>query len=552
MRKTYPIAVLLITGLFACADAGKRAVPFRMLYNHDGTLLTTCVHPWSAQKLSIGESLKMSVREAADAGCDAVAFSPGNGEIPWWQSRFYSDHWEWTAEYSGKKPSVYGQYVMSGGDMVQDFIDVCREKNVTAIISLRLKDEHGVGEKSEWVSRFFSENQHLRVDSRPGAVFGYRGLDWMYPKVPEQKLKYIREFCENYDIDGIELDFMRFFPFFNENLTSDAQRRQIINGFVQEVRQILDRTSPPGKRRYLGVRVPNRISMYKRFGLDLGFWDRQEWTDYAVISSSYTSQVENELTRLRDWIPDTSLFFEMTHCVTRDICLSWGRPGLTGDGYGVRFTTPQKFITMSNLAWQRGADGLSLFNFIYTRPGPRGQVHGGKYDPSGPPWELIHRLLDQEWLARQPQNYWINWWWKSGYFPDQYVLPKTFVNRSEHEFILDLALPSVPVTGGVLRLQTVQKTPTLGWQVFLNDVPLPSSEQTGELFEDPYGGFLGDPGQFCAFQIIPSALKDGENHIRIRLADGPVAAEFSVDLMYIDVGLFTADASAKPSVKGTP
>jgi hypothetical protein len=200
--------------------------------------------------------------------------------------------------------------------------------------------------------------------------------------------------------------------------------------------------------------MPNRLSMYKRFSFDLGYWDQQGWTDYAVISPSYCSQIENELALLRDWAPDTSLFFEMTHCVTRSASLSWGRPGLTGDGYEVRFTTPQKFITMANLAWQRGMDGLSLFNFVYSGPGHKEhhQVHGGRYNPVGPPWELIPRLLDRDWLAVQPQNYWINWWWRSGYFPDQFALPKRFTNLSEHTLQLDMALPNVPVRSGVLRL----------------------------------------------------------------------------------------------------
>lgn len=542
MRYKYCLLSLIAAGCVWSASAEKRTVPFKMLFNHDGTYLHTCVNPWDDQNLSKGDQLKASVREVADAGCDAVAFNPGNGEIPWWQSDVYPDHWQWNAEYTGKKPSAYGRYVLSGGDLVQDFVDVCREKDINAIITLRLKDEHGVGEKSEWVSRFFIENQHLRIDDRDAPIFGYRGLDWMYPKVPKQKLKYIREFCENYDIDGIELDFMRFFPFFNEEKTTDAQRRWILNKFVKEVRDILDRTTPPGRRRYLGVRVPNRLSMYKRFGFDLGYWDQMGWADYAVISPSYCSQVENEMALMRDWAPDTSLFFEMTHCVTRSTSMSWGRPGLASGGmYKVRFTTPQKFITMANLAWQRGMDGLSLFNLPYTRPGHRknDQVHGGKYNTVGPPWELIPRLLDREWLAVQPQNYWINWWWKSGYFPDQFVLPKRFTNLSEHTLELDMALPDVPVTSGILRLQMAQVVPQLGWEVFLNGILLEPSDQIQEPFVDPYGGFLGDPDQFSAFSVPPAALKNGRNTIRIRLADGPLNDAFFTDLMYVDLGLFT-------------
>ncbi len=538
-RNTFFFSIVYIV---LCPILSAQKVPFEILYNHDGTYMLSCVHPWRERGEGFKEELLVkSIEELAGKGIEAVAFNPGNGCVPWWQSDLYPDHYQWFMERTGKKPSSYGRYIINGGDMVKVFVDTCRKNDMYPLITLRLKDEHGVGSMdTEWVSKFFYEHQHLRLDPREGAVFGYRGLNWMYPAVPDERLGIIRELCENYELAGFELDFMRFFPFFDLEQTAYAQRRRIMHKFIKQARAILDETSEPGKRRYLGLRVPNRIDEFKRLGIDLSYLDEQGIIDFVNISPSYCSQVENELKLFRSWLPNTSILFEMTHCVTRDKCLSWGRPGLGGDGYPVRFTTPQKYITMANTAWQRNADGISLFNFIYTRPGNRkdGQLHGGTYNPGEPPWELIKYFDNPQWLKKQPQHYWINWWWKTGYNGRQFQLPKIFKNHDEHYFELDMALPENGVKNGRVRLMTSEGTPGLGWQVWINEVKLEPTDDVSEPFEDPYGGFLGEPVQYSAFQVSPKSVKDGRNVIRVRLNDGPLAEEFTTELMYIDIAIY--------------
>lgn len=535
------VFVKIIIAIAACITfAGK--VPFEVLYNHDGSHTLNCIHPWREKGEDFSEEMFIkSIEELVGKGVDAVAFNPGNGAVPWWNSNIYADHFKWFVERTGKQPSSWGRYIMQGGDMVKVFVDTCRKNDLIPMITLRLKDEHALDSMdNEWISKFIYENQHLRLDPSPEAVYGYRGLNWMYPKVPAERLAVIRELSENYDIDGIELDFMRFFPFFNLDETGYAQRRYIMHNFIRDTRRILDDTAKNGRRRYLSIRVPNRISEFKRLGIDLGYLDKNNLVDIINISPSYLSQTENELALFRSWAPNTSIFFEMTHAVARDACLSWGRPGLGGDGYPVRFTTPQKYITMANLAWARDVDGLSLFNVIYTRPGnrPDGQVHGGSYNPGEPPWGIFKRLTDVKWLARQPQNYWINHWWKTGYHGRQFQLPKTFVKYTQHFFTLDIALPSPGVEKSHLRLMTSEGTPQLGWRVLINNNELTPCPDVSEPFEDPYGGFLGEPVQYSAFIVNPEFLKEGQNEIRVSLEDAPIAPEFTTELMYIDLAVY--------------
>ena len=62
-------------------------------------------------------------------------------------------------------------------------------------------------------------------------------FDWSHPEIREYKYKMLEELCTNYDFDGLELDFMRFWHFFNPLRTTEAERKSILTDFVGSVRQ---------------------------------------------------------------------------------------------------------------------------------------------------------------------------------------------------------------------------------------------------------------------------------------------------------------------------
>ena len=71
--------------------------------------------------------------------------------------------------------------------------------------------------------------------------------NWAIPEVRDYKFALISEVCQNYDIDGFELDFMRHPQFFDLNETTSEQRVEIMTGFVRQVRELLNRTAQPEK-----------------------------------------------------------------------------------------------------------------------------------------------------------------------------------------------------------------------------------------------------------------------------------------------------------------
>ena len=527
----------------------ERRVPFSVWFNHDGTNVLTCVSPWHEKGEPFSEGiLRASIDELAGIGIDAVAFNPGNGAVPWWQSKVYPDHWEWFTRRTGKQPGSYGRYIVDGGDMVKVFVEQCRKHDLAPVITLRLKDEHAMHNlDSDGVSKFYYEHQRWRLDPRPGAIMGFRGLNWIFPEVVEERLGLLTELAEDYDIDGLELDFMRFYPFFKVDETGYIQRRDVMTGFIQSVRELLDRTAKKGQRRYLSIRVPNRIKEYDGLGIDLGLLDRERSVDIINVSPSYVSQVESDVSLMRAWAPNTAIFYEMTHCCARGPSASWG---MYGDDYPARFTTDQQYYTMANLAYARGADGVSVFNFVYTRPYGRHAIEGNFQEP---PFHIFKSLRDRDLLADQPQHYWIPYWWKTGYNGRQFQLPKTFTVDTEHILELDLELPSsgverarlrvmsaggTPVLGATEPLANVRGTPGLEWKLWLNGCELSPDEDVSEPFEDPYRGFLGAPEQYAAWQVAPEALNNGLNQIKVRLVGGPISEEFKISLIFADLAIW--------------
>ncbi len=264
---------LAATPLLAAESRPKP--PFRVLYSNDTTNITSCISAFHQARAPFRkEMLEASVDEVAGL-VDAHILQPGLGMVPMWPSKVLplAEHYAWIKQRYGQKPDSFGQFVLDGGDVVKVFIDRCRAKSQAAFISFRMNDAHHKefvdpkpGDKpgssiGMSVTRFYAEHPEYRI--KPGSQ---RGADLVQnfaePEVRAQKLALIRELCENYDLDGLELDFLRFYSYFRDD-TPLEQRSAIMTGLVKEVRQML------GPKRWLCARVPCYLPALDALGLDL-------------------------------------------------------------------------------------------------------------------------------------------------------------------------------------------------------------------------------------------------------------------------------------------
>ncbi len=285
-------SALLATGVrLACGapDANARA-PFRTIYGNDTTHILSCKMPWRERSDPLTDAhLARSITEAADV--DAHFLQPGLGWVPWWQSAIYSpeEHYgEFLRKQHGHtRIDKIGRYLLDGGDMLDTLVKTCGEVGVAPFLSFRLNDGHHVrelkealktGKPSAGMSRHYWENyERFRIGADPvnwdEGVFG-----WDLPEVRDHKFALIEEACVNYDLAGLELDFLRHWVRFGEN-TPLEQRREITTGFVQRIREMLDRTAAERglARRWLCVRVPARAEVRPDQGIDLAALARNQF-----------------------------------------------------------------------------------------------------------------------------------------------------------------------------------------------------------------------------------------------------------------------------------
>jgi len=508
--------------------------PFCLLYSNDSTNLLSCVSPWHKKGEQFRpEMLEASIDEIAGLGVDVHLLQPGLGMVPMWPSKVLplEEHYAWIKDRYRQDPDSIGSYVLKGGDVIRVFIERCRLRGQSPFISFRLNDAHhkefvdpkpGARPGSSIgmsVTRFYAEHPEYRI--KPGSL---RGADlvqnWAVPEVREQKFALIRELCENYDLDGLELDFLRFYSFFRIGETARDQRCAIMTSFVREVRSLLDRTARNGRRRWLCARVPCHLPALDPLGLDLSAMV-EAGLDMVNASSHYFTTQQHDLAAIRKRTGGAALYFEMCHTI-------WNGPKLR-EGYDVfpfRRATPEQLQTAAHLAYARGADGVSLFNFAYYRE------HGGEgRGPFGePPFEVLKTLREPHRLAQLPQHWFIATGWRApGAKPAP--VPCDLVAGRRVQFNFDLAPPSGGwKTGGRLRIQLSRPPGEGRWQARFNGLELASTNDVTEPYANPYPAMLGEPDAMRAWEVQQQALLEGRNRFELKLEEGEPATLVFMDL----------------------
>jgi hypothetical protein len=517
----------------------RSKAPFRLLYNDDNWNLFTVVSPWRERGEMFREDhLVSSIKQVAQGKADAYMLSPGNGWVPWWQSRVEPDFYRWWKKRTGLEITqidTWGpyKYVAEGGDMVRVLVDTCKKLGMSPFVSFRLNDVHYLERYDEkslyslYCSRFYVEHPEYWIEpdhkkKRPTGYYHYRGMNWAIEDVRNYKLALITELIENYDLAGIELDFLRDNILFRRDETTLEQRIEIITDFVSKVRHALDRNTPAGKYRYLCVRIPLQLSAHGDIGLDV----EQLYAagvDMFNLSGWYHTIQRTDIKPIRKRVPDSSIYLEMTHSTASH---RYFMPDKAYGTAGDPRTSTYQFYTTANLAYQQGADGMSLFNFFAYRG------YGSKtlVPIIEPPFHVLEKLIDKDFLARQPQYYMLG---KTAYYSQ---IPKTIKNNQNVSFQIDLALPENDNIDfkGRLRIHTEQALlPAHQIEVTMNGQSLEPTDDVSRILGNPFDEMISPHDHRRAWKVPLKILHHGANEISVSLTGYGI----DVNVVYIDLGL---------------
>ncbi len=231
---------------------------------------------------------------------------------------------------------------------------LCRNAEIPFFPRVRMNSHYTIDPTHPGYGRFRREHPELLI-GRPGEEFpahsvqwGIRtGLDFAHAEVRQHLQRIACEVCERFDVDGVELDFMRHSAFFRmeEALANSYLMTDLVRRIKERLGQLSDERGRPLQ---LAVRVPPTLADARRIGLDVEEWITTGLVDIVVVGGGFISFATpvDEFVRAA---ADTS-------------CLVYGCIEATRH-------IDRHFLRALALRWlSDGADGIYLYNFFTMSP----------------------------------------------------------------------------------------------------------------------------------------------------------------------------------------
>ena len=255
------------------------------------------------------------------SGLKAVHHYPG------WRRTGYSDL------------SVFEQ---AGHDLVQTLLERSHKNGMLFLAGLRMNDRHPGSAESP----FSQENPDWRLKEL-GA-----GMDYKYEGVRNTVLAFTEECLARYDVDGIELDWMRWCHMFKR--AEAEENAPLLTELVAKMRGIVD---DAGRRRgrglILGMRIPQTLAECKSLGFDVRTWVRQGLADYICPSDFFHTDFN---LRTEDFVALT----QGTKCKVYPSV----HPNISVDN-NRHVHSPESYRAAATNYYAFGAYGISVYNYQY-------------------------------------------------------------------------------------------------------------------------------------------------------------------------------------------
>ncbi len=258
-----------------------------------------------------------------------------------------------------------------GLDRHQIWIDRCRHHEVKGWLTMRMNDCHGLqeyrqrveegtGDYRGWALLFPSEFWKAHPEWRRATYREERSMegafDFGLAEVREHHLKLVAEVLEKWDMDGIELDWLRWGMHFRPG--SEAGGRAILTRFMEEVRALVCQAERRrGHPVQLGVRIPAEFEVCEALGYDPMAWADRKLMDQVTLSSFGGMSLGYAPIALWRRVLGDDIRLLAHCCGVQAPYMALGLTGLIGHDNLLR----GEAASLLN----RGADGLYFFNSCY-------------------------------------------------------------------------------------------------------------------------------------------------------------------------------------------
>lgn len=238
-----------------------------------------------------------------------------------------------------------------GVDYPARIIQRCRHHGISPWISLRMNDVHENDNLEHPFHSALWRKPELFRQGHPG--YFARALDYAHAEVRNHYRALIVETLSRYDIDGLELDFLREPYLFSKG--KEQEGRPILTAWLRDVKKLSDEAAKRlGHPVKLGVRVPSCPETALGLGLDAPAWAHEGLVDLVVAAPRWsTLEFNMPLRKWRELLGD-----RVTLAGGLEVNYS------PSPGTPARLVTPEDSAGAAMAILCGGADVVYLFNYF--------------------------------------------------------------------------------------------------------------------------------------------------------------------------------------------
>lgn len=271
------------------------------------------------------------------------------------------DMTNYDSQFGLRYMGISSPLVTSGVDLYGFMVERLKQAGIRVLANIRMNDHHGnlaywTPWEQEHVDWSLGEDTGARDWKSIGAL---RHMDYAIEGVRSYRLSILEEIVDKFDIDGIQLDFGRTAPFLSQ---PKREKSQFMTEYIQNVRTLLDKSSPDGERKTLGALLPWDIEFCTAEGLEVAKWIHQDLVDYIspgewyyadwnIPHQSWTELTKSSNCKLYPFTPGNVSSYQD---------FEKGEPSLLGDN---RLLDGPKIRAIADNFTAQEIDGLAFYNF---------------------------------------------------------------------------------------------------------------------------------------------------------------------------------------------
>ena len=513
MKHIWPVAAVLLFLFGGCAvteePSRAPARDRRILYNSDTG--NAFAEFWgSGAPLSemdaeaVRKVVARGVDELARAGVDTLSMVVSHRfHSLYGPSQVLEEHWR-----QADKGDGYRSLREAGVDFRQLMAELSHRSGMEFLGCIRMNDRHGGP-----VGRFIEENPqwHLKLPRGPA-------IDFAPEPVRQKMLDYIEELVAAVDLDGLELDYMRWCHMFPPG--EGSSNAHLLTDFMRKIRNLLEAAAERKGRDplVLGVRVAQTLEECEYLGFDVAAWIKQGLVDFVVPSDFFYTDLN---TRVEDFVKlaegTDCRIYPAIHPIT-----------YRGDDVGINNLSHYRAAARNFYAY--GASGVEAYNYQY---------HWGRRIGRNTPWPAymwpaalgyLHHLKDPEDIGRHDRHYRYYPLWEEG--------APTETGPKDDRIRLDRGTPDPSGSQGfrlaedlsdkrlraTLQFKAVGLAADESLQIALNGNPVPNPQITRHVDQDGQNRWEGKvlPAHYLYIVDLDSGspqplLTHGDNRLEVRL-----------------------------------